>query len=327
MDGLHPPDYRQATEVKAWLDNPNDATADGVARLRAASNYFRSHPWPHPYSSTQHDLHLADSRQLDFVETESIDLVVTSPPYWTLKEYDSSNAQIGAVQDYEEFLAELCSVLAEVARILKRGGRACVVVGDICLSRKAAGRHFVMPLHADIQVMSRAIGLDCLTPIIWQKIANGRNEVSRSGSGFYGKPYQPGAIIKNDIEYILFLRKPGGYRNPSPLQKTLSLLDGDQMKNWMRTFWSDIRGASTRNGHPAPFPVELAERLIRMFSFAGDTILDPFAGSGTTGVSAIRCGRNSIQVEISRKYFDMMSDRTEREIAGALHDAKLRVFP
>jgi site-specific DNA-methyltransferase (adenine-specific) len=252
---------------------------------------------------------------MSFVQSESIQLVVTSPPYWTLKNYETSRNQMGSLADYEDFLGELRVVLQEVERLLVKGGRACINVGDVCLSRKDFGRHLVMPLHADIQVMARSIGLDCLTPIIWQKIANGKNEVTRSGSGFYGKPYQPGAIIKNDVEYILFLRKPGAYRNPTPLQKALSLLSEAEMKSWFRSVWSDIPGASTKAGHPAPYPIALAERLIRMFSFAGDTVLDPFAGSGTTGVAAMRCGRNSLQVEIGASYVKLMEYRLRSEAA------------
>jgi len=138
-----------------------------------------------------------------------------------------------------------------------------------------------MPLPSDIQVRSRNIGLDNLTPILWFKIGNRTNEAGGGSSGYYGKPYQPGAIIKNDHEHIL---------------------KRDEMGSWMRPVWSDIRGASLRAGHPAPFPSELAERLIRMFSFAGDTVLDPFAGSGSTAVAAIRAGRNSISVEIEEDY-------------------------
>jgi DNA modification methylase len=99
-----------------------------------------------------------------------------------------------------------------------------------------------------------------------------------TAAGFYGKPYQPGGIIKNDIEYILFLRKGGEYRTAPSLQKALSMLTREEMKTWQRSIWTDLRGASTRDGHPAPYPVELADRLIKLFSFAGDTVLDPFAG-------------------------------------------------
>jgi site-specific DNA-methyltransferase (adenine-specific) len=305
--------------VASWLDDPNDATKDGAQRLRRANENLRTARWPEPFDRTTHTVRCGDARRMDFIQSGSVHLVVTSPPYWTLKDYETSGQQIGSLADYDAFLIELRQALSEISRVLVQGGRACINVGDVCLSRKDYGRHLIMPLHADIQVMARDVGLDCLTPIIWQKIANGKNESVRAGSGFYGKPYQPGAVIKNDVEYILFLRKPGGYRNPSPLQKALSLLDECEMKKWFRSVWSDLKGASTRQGHPAPFPIALADRLIRMFSFAGDMVLDPFAGSGTTGVAAVRAGRNSYQVEIGRRYIDLAQERIQREIANAQH--------
>ena len=118
------------------------------------------------------------------------------------------------------------------------------------------GLHYIMPLHADFQVRIRKAALDCLTPILWFKIANGSTEAQGNGAGFYGKPYQPGAIIKNDVEYILFFRKGGEYRSPTPIQKTLSMLTKNEMKTWLRSAWHDIKGESTRKGHPAPYPAE-----------------------------------------------------------------------
>jgi site-specific DNA-methyltransferase (adenine-specific) len=174
------------------------------------------------------------------------------------------------------------------------------------------GRHLVMPLHADIQVRSRALGLDVLTPILWHKIANGVTEARGNGAGFYGKPYQPGAVVKNDVEYILFMRKGGEYRKPTPLQKALSMLNKQEMQGWWRSIWTDLRGASTRAGHPAPYPAALAERLIRMFSFAGDTVLDPFLGSGSTTVAAIAAGRNSLGVEVDPSYVQLAAANIAR---------------
>jgi site-specific DNA-methyltransferase (adenine-specific) len=152
-------------------------------------------------------------------------------------------------------------------------------------------------------------------PIMWHKIANGVMEAQGNGAGFYGKPYQPGAVVKNDVEYILFLRKLGEYRSTGMLQKALSMLTREEMQTWFRSFWTDIKGASTRNGHPAPYPAELAERLIRMFSFAGDTVLDPFVGTGSTTIAAIRTGRNSIGNEIEPKYLNSARARAEAEAA------------
>jgi site-specific DNA-methyltransferase (adenine-specific) len=179
-----------------------------------------------------------------------------------------------------------------------------------------------MPLHSDIQVRSRALGLDCLTPILWHKIANGVTEAEGNGAGFYGKPYQPGSIVKNDTEFILLLRKGGTYRSVPPIQKVLSMLTKEEMKGWLRTGWSDLPGSSTRSGHPAPYPTELAERLIRLFSFAGDTVLDPFMGTASTTAAAMNSGRNSIGVEIEPAYIEIAQDKLDslariRRMSGA----------
>jgi site-specific DNA-methyltransferase (adenine-specific) len=170
-------------------------------------------------------------------------------------------------------------------------------------------------------VRCREIGLHSLTPILWFKIANGTTEVEGNGSGFYGKPYQPGAVVKNDFEYILFLRKPGSYRSPTDAQKVLSMLTREEMQEWLRTAWSDIRGESTKNGHPAPFPAELAERLIRLFSFAGDIVLDPFAGTASTAVASIWSGRHSISIEVEPSYYELAKSRLQRTILTLKHAA------
>ena len=164
---------------------------------------------------TSHRLYQHDSRDLDFIESESVHLALTSPPYWTLKEYRRSDGQLGSVADYEAFVRELDRVWSHCFRALIPGGRLIVVVGDVCLSRrKNGGRHTVVPLHASIQEHCRSLGFDNLAPIIWHKIANAVYEVENGGGGFLGKPYEPNAVIKNDIEFILMQRKPGGYRTP-----------------------------------------------------------------------------------------------------------------
>ena len=287
-----------------------DNTPEGLKKLLDANRYYREVPWPEPYNRTTHRIRLGDARDLSYIPNASVALVVTSPPYWTLKEYAAGNAdQMGHFEDYDHFLDELDRVWKECARVLVGGGRICCVVGDVCIPRKRAGRHHLVPLHADIQVRARKVGLDCLMPILWHKIANGAMEAEGNGAGFYGKPYQPGGIIKNDIEYILFLRKGGEYRSVPSIQKALSMLTREEMKTWQRSIWSDLRGASTRQGHPAPYPVELAERLIKLFSFAGDTILDPFAGTGSTSQAAIMAGRNSIANEIEPAYTEIARQR------------------
>ncbi len=267
---------------------------------------------------THHDLYRRDSRKIDFLPPASVHLVVTSPPYWTLKDYNVSEGQMGYIEDYDKFLGELDKVWKACFDALVPGGRLVCVVGDVCLSRrKNKGEHVVMPLHASIQERCRVLGYNNLSPIIWYKITNAAYEATGNGGGFLGKPYEPNAVIKNDIEFILMERKPGGYRSPSVATRILSVIPGDQHKEWFQQIWTGVTGASTRE-HPAPYPLQLAERLIRMFSFVGDTVLDPFMGTGTTNVAAAKWGRNSIGVEIDPQYFEMAAKRLDRETPRVL---------
>ena len=191
-------------------------------------------------------------RNLSGIPDESVHLVVTSPPYWTLKEYEHSQGQLGDIEDHEEFLAELDKVWAECRRVLVPGGRIGCVVGDVCIPRKQGGRHYVMPLHADIEVHTRRVGLDCLTPILWYKVANGVTEAVGNGSGFYGKPYQPCPVVKNDIESILFMRKGGEYRSVTRDQKILSMLTKEEMQGWLARSGTTSRGVPLEPGIPRP---------------------------------------------------------------------------
>ena len=261
-----------------------------------------------------------DARDLSFLNDESIHLVVTSPPYWNLKRYNENPDQLGHVNDYESFLSELEKVWQEVFRVLVPGGRLVCVVGDVCVSRRKFGRHLVFPLHADICVLCRKIGFDNLNPIIWHKIANASFEV-KNGSKFLGKPYEPNAIIKNDMEFILMQRKPGGYRKPTEVQRKLSKIDKKDFNSWFQQIWN-ITGASTRN-HPAPFPLKLASRLVRMFSFQGDTVLDPFCGTGTTMVASLRYGRNSIGIDIDPEYCRMAARCLKKESSNLFLNTEL----
>jgi DNA modification methylase len=254
---------------------------------------------------TSHHLYCRDSRSLEFIDDESISLVVTSPPYWTLKEYEDGPGQLGYVEDYEEFNEELAVVWAHCLRVLKPGGRLVINVGDVCLPRRKFGRHLVFPLHATIQEHCRHLGFDNLAPIIWYKIANAKFEAGVGG--FLGKPYEPNAVIKNDVEWVLFQRKPGGYRSPSLAERSLSLIPADRHREWFQQVWT-MGGASTKN-HPAPFPLAFAERLVRMFSFVGDTVLDPFSGTGTTSAAGMLWGRDTIGVEVQPAYHEQACER------------------
>lgn len=252
-------------------------------------------------------MRLGDARDLSWLPDKSVHLVVTSPPYAFLKEYAPGNpSQLGDVQDYERFLDELDKVWRECERVLVPGGRICCVVGAVNIARRNGGRHYVLPLPSDIQVRSRKHGLDNLTPIIWLKVANIVLEASVS-SRFLGKPNLPNGVVKNDFEMIVMLRKPG-YRKPTREMEDGSRIENEDYFRWFVPIWSDITGASTRD-HPAPYPTELAYRLVRMFSFTGDTVLDPFLGSGTTVAAAMLAGRNSIGVEVEPQYVRLAQRR------------------
>jgi len=270
--------------------------------------------------STTHRLINGDARDLSFLGDESVHLVVTSPPYWNLKRYNENPDQMGHIQDYEIFLSELEKVWRHVFRVLVPGGRLVCVVGDVCVARRDFGRHLVFPLHADICVICRRIGFDNLNPIIWHKIANASYEVA-NGSKFLGKPYEPNAIIKNDMEFILMQRKPGGYRKPSNVQRDASRISKNEFDSWFQQIWN-IPGVSTKH-HPAPFPLELAYRLVRMFSFVGDTVLDPFCGSGTTMIAAFRTNRNSVGVEIDPDYCRLAVRNLKAETTNLFSKAQL----
>lgn len=302
----------EVVELGAWLERSALAAAVPPALLeRAAAEPQKAFPAiaKDPEASarlrdavsalqTGHVLHNLDSRKVD-LKPESVDLVVTSPPYWTLKKYNDGEGQLGDIDEYDQFLDELDEVWRRCYDALVPGGRLVVVVGDVNVSRKSFGRHMVFPLHASIQERCRLIGYDNLAPIIWYKIANAQYEMG--AGGFLGKPYEPNAVIKNDVEYILFQRKPGGYRKPDLPTRVMSIIAATDHAEWFQQIWR-LTGASTRN-HPAPFPLALAERLVRMFSFVGDTVFDPFLGTGTTSAAAASCGRNSIGSEVDAAYF------------------------
>ncbi len=262
---------------------------------------------------THHKLILGDSRKLVGIKDSSVHLVVTSPPYWTLKPYNKTQGQLGNISDYERFLEELDKCWRECFRVLVPRGRLVIVVGDVLLSRREHERHQAVPLHADIQIRCRRLGFDNLAPLFWYKIASANYEAQGNGRGFLGKPYEPNAVVKHDVEYILMERKPGSYRSPSPETRLLSIVPAEKHSVWFAQIWNDIRGESTRH-HPAPFPEELANRLIRMFSFVGDTVLDPFVGTGTTMVAAARAGRDSIGIEIDPGYYRLAKDRLNKAL-------------
>jgi modification methylase len=256
---------------------------------------------------TKHIVRQGDARDMRWIPSGSVHLVCTSPPYANLLQYPDRSGQLGNFASYDMFLTELDKVWAECLRVLVPGGRVACVTGDVCISRRKGGRHHVLPLASDIQVRARKVGFDTLNPIRWLKVANIKLEASTS-SRFLGKPNLPNGVIKNDIETIVFMRKPGGYRKPTEWQEKNSFISTEDYSKWFKSVWTDISGQS-RSNHPAPFPVQLPRRLIRMFSFVSDTVLDPFAGTGTTTLAAMETGRNSISVELEPTFVDQIEKR------------------
>ena len=275
--------------------------------------------------SSTHTVVQGDARDLSFIPRETVHLVCTSPPYADLIAYPESNGQLGNIASYETFLDEMDKVWAECLRVLVAGGRVACVVGDVCVSRKRAGRHYVLPLSADLQVRARRIGFDVLTPIRWQKVSNIKLEASNS-SRFLGKPNLPNGIVKNDLEHILFFRKPGGYRKPTLEMEQRSYISTADYSKWFAPVWTDITG-QLRKHHPAPYPIDIPARLIRMFSFAGDTVLDPFAGTGSTALAAAEAGRNSLSIEIEPLYIDLIETRLARPTFASREVVVKRAVP
>jgi len=239
-------------------------------------------------------------------------LTVTSPPYADLLSYGAISlpGQMGDMnfRDWSDGMREILQYLLDLTI---EGGRAAINVGDVCIARRKAGRHYTLPLAASLTMSAFDGGWDALTPIHWEKVSNISMEASRS-SGVLGKPNQPGGVIKNDRESILLFRKPGAYRKPTAKQVEDAHIPSDEYRKLFRGVWRDVPGTSNPN-HPAPFPLEIPARLIRMFSFPGDTVLDPFIGTGTTLLAAKLLGRNGIGVEIDERYCEMAAKRISQQ--------------
>ena len=248
------------------------------------------------------------------IPEETVELIVTSPPYWNLKDYGVMG-QIGYGQSLEEYYESLWQVWSECFRVLKPDRRLCVNVGDVYIPAGNGQRMQVVPIHARIIEQGLSLGFEYTGTIIWHKYANVRSKRRAALPGSYPYPYN--GVVRLDHEYILLFRRPGRRKRPGYRQKALSRLTQEEWIKCFSSIWS-IRG--TRKGaHPSSFPGEIAARLIKMYSYVGETVLDPFAGTGTTNITALQLGRHTIGYEINPHYIQLIADRIQSLHLTSLH--------
>lgn len=247
----------------------------------------------------KHILYNGDSRNMTKMFSESVELIVTSPPYWQLKDYGTKH-QIGFHDSYESYINNLNLVWKECARVLKPGCRLCINIGDQFARSVYYGRYKVIPIRTEIIRFCETIGLDYMGAVIWQK----QTTMNTTGGGAVmgSFPYPRNGIMKIDYEFILIFKKPGKSPIPSTEAKTKSVMTKEEWNNYFSSHWTF--GGARQDGHIAVFPEELPARLIKMFTFYGETVFDPFMGSGTTALAAKHLGRNSIGYEINPEFKD-----------------------
>jgi modification methylase len=253
---------------------------------------------------TIHKIITGDSRQMDLLPDKSIHLVITSPPYWQLKDYGTEN-QIGFHESYESYINNLNIVWKESLRVLHPGCRLCINIGDQFARSVYYGRYKVIPIRTEIIKFCETIGFDYMGAIIWQKVTTTNTTGGATIMGSF--PYPRNGILKLDYEFILLFKKQGVSPKPTERQKEFSAMTKDEWNTYFSGHWY-FAGAK-QDGHIAMFPEELPARLIKMFAFAGDTVLDPFLGSGTTCLAARNLGRNSVGYEINPEFIPVIKDK------------------
>lgn len=255
---------------------------------------------------TEHKLVIGDSRNLSHIPDKSVHLIITSPPYWQLKDYGSSN-QIGFHDSYECYINNLNMVWSECNRVLHDGCRLCINIGDQFARSVYYGRYKVIPIRTEIIRFCETLGMDYMGAIIWQK----QTTMNTSGGGAVmgSFPYPRNGILKIDYEFILVFKKQGKAPTPSTEQKKLSEMTKEEWNTYFASHWTF--GGAKQDGHIAVFPEELPHRLIKMFSFAGETVFDPFMGSGTTALAARNLQRNSIGYEINPDFFTYYKQKVD----------------
>lgn len=235
---------------------------------------------------------------------KSIQLIITSPPYWQLKDY-GNGGQIGFDDTYENYINNLNLVWNECYRALEDGCRLCINIGDQFARSVYYGRYKIIPIRTEIIKFCETIGFDYMGAIIWQKVTTCNTTGGATIMGSF--PYPRNGIIKIDYEFILIFKKPGISKEVARDIKNKSKLSIEEWNQYFAGHWN-IPGEK-QNGHLAMFPEEIPRRLIKMFSFIGDTVLDPFIGSGTTSLAAKNLERNSIGYEINADCIPVIKEK------------------
>jgi len=253
---------------------------------------------------TKHKIIIGDSRKMEEISDKSVHLIITSPPYWQLKDYGVEN-QIGFNDSYENYINHLNLVWIECFRVLYDGCRLCINIGDQFARSVYYGRYKVIPIRTEIIKFCETIGFDYMGAIIWQKPTTMNTTGGATVMGSF--PYPRNGIIKIDYEFILIFKKPGNPPKVSKELKEKSKLSKEEWNEYFSGHWNF--NGEKQIEHLAMFPEELPKRLIKMFSFVGDTVLDPFLGSGTTTLAAKNLNRNSIGYEVNKKFLPIIKEK------------------
>jgi site-specific DNA-methyltransferase (adenine-specific) len=253
---------------------------------------------------TKHSIIIGDSRRMQEVKDASVQLIVTSPPYWQLKDY-GSNDQIGFSHSYEEYINNLNLVWNECYRVLEDGCRLCVNIGDQFARSVYYGRYKVIPIRTEIIKFCETIGFDYMGAVIWQKVTTCNTTGGATVMGSF--PYPRNGILKLDYEFILILKKQGTAKPVTKERREKSKLTTEEWNQYFSGHWNFA--GEKQDKHLAMFPEELPRRLIKMFTFVGDTVLDPFLGSGTTTLAAKNLNRNSVGYEINGDFLPVIEER------------------
>ena len=266
---------------------------------------------------TRHLVFRGDSRNMADIQDASVHLVVTSPPYWQLKDYGAED-QIGFDDSYERYINHLNLVWRECHRVLHPGCRLVVNIGDQFARAVYYGRYKVIPIRTEIIRFCETIGFDYMGAIIWQKKTTMNTTGGATVMGSY--PYPRNGIIEIDYEFILLFKKHGKAPAVSREIKEQSRLTKEQWKTYFSGHW--YFNGERQTNHVAMYPVELPKRIIEMFTFVGETVLDPFLGSGTTTEAAILTGRNSVGYEINRDFIETVKVRLKKYQQSGLFGSK-----